>query len=402
MHIVYLGIISRPEDIGTVGISSVAGNKMQYNLLKHLSEIEDVTIDVISFHPYKSFPSGKLFVKAKDEYLFGGRVKVRQIGYLNIFFIKQLLYPLITFSEAGRITRGTDVVLAYDMYPAQGLPLSWLKSRVNGKTVCLLADLSLGGVKRETGLRKVLRKLFDRSTLKSIKKCDNFIVLNENAARVYAPHSRYLVMDGGVEPADYDAVPAGWNRREKNIVYTGALVGYSGILNLIEAMTLINDDSIYLDIYGSGYLSETIESKCRALRNIRFHGPVGNKEAIMAQQTAWLLANPRPVDNSIAQVTFPSKIFEYMMSGRPVLSTRLNGFSSDYDRLLFWVDDGEPATLAKMIDTVDGLTEGELQTMADSAREYLINNKTWKQNARTVYSFIREIAPGPGSACKKS
>lgn len=391
MHITYLGIMSRPEDLGKIGISSVAGNKMQYNLLHYLSEYEDVSIDIISFHPFKSFPSGKLFVKSRVEYLFDGKVKLYQIGYLNISVIKQCLYPLITYIKARNLTKEADVVFAYDMYPTQGLPLSWLKKRVKGKTICLLADLSLGGVHKETGLRKYLRKLFDWSTLKSIKKCDHFIVLNENAAKVYAPHSKYLVMDGGIEPSEFAHEIVGWNGRVKNIVYTGALVEYSGIMNLIKAMSLIKSKDVVLDIYGLGHLKDKVEEIAKNSSNIRFHGFVSNQEAMNVQQTSWLLANPRPVDNSIAQVTFPSKIFEYMMSGRPVMSTRLNGFSKDYDNLLFWVEDGTPETLAQKIDEINECSSDRLQAVADNAREYLLQNKTWKINAEKVHEFIGEM-----------
>ena len=101
MHITYLGIISRPEDIGKIGISSVAGNKMQYNLLNYLSKYDDVSIDIVSFHPYKSFlSSGKFFVKPQIEYLYGGRVKIYQIGYINISILKQCLYPIVTYLKA--------------------------------------------------------------------------------------------------------------------------------------------------------------------------------------------------------------------------------------------------------------------------------------------------------------
>ena len=69
MHIVYLGIVSRPEDIGKIGETSVAGNKMQYNLLKYLSQKEGITLDVVSYHPYKPFRrSKKLFVKTMKEF----------------------------------------------------------------------------------------------------------------------------------------------------------------------------------------------------------------------------------------------------------------------------------------------------------------------------------------------
>lgn len=391
MHITYLGIISRPEDIGKIGITSVAGNKMQYNLLHYLSDFDDITIDIVSFHPFQSFPKGKLFVKPQLEYLYDGKVKLWQIGYLNISVVKQLLYPLITYFKARRLTDKDDVVFAYDMYPTQGLALSWLKKYVKGKTVCLLADLSLGGVHKETGIRKYLRKLFDWSTLRNIKKCDYFIVLNENAAKIYAPHSEYLVMDGGIEPSDFDSRKSHWDGMVKNIIYTGALVEYSGIMNLIEAMSLIKNKNIILDIYGVGPLQSEIECIAKNTNNICFHGFVSNKQAMEAQQSSWLLANPRPVENSIAQVTFPSKIFEYLMSGRPVMSTRLNGFSKDYDNLIFWVDSGSPETLAAMIDSIDSIQAIDLEVKAQNAKDYLLKNKTWEGNADKVHNFLHII-----------
>lgn len=390
MHITYLGIISRPEDIGKIGISSVAGNKIQYNLLHYLSEYDDITIDIVSFHPFKSFPSERLWVKPQVEYLFDGRVKLWQIGYINISYIKQILYPIITFFKARKLTKSNDIVIAYDMYPPQGLPLSWLKERVKGKTLCLLADLSLGGVHKESGFRKIFRKLFDWSTLRCLRACDHYIVLNENVAKIYAPHSDYLVMDGGVEPSEFEYTGC-WNGKLKNIVYTGALVEYSGIMNLIKAMSIIKNKDVVLDIYGLGPLQDKVENIARNSSNIRFHGFVGNQEAMHVQQSSWLLANPRPVDNSIAQVTFPSKIFEYMMSGRPVLSTRLNGFTQDYDKLLFWIDDSSPESLANKINEIDLLSNNDLEAVADSARKYLLNNKTWKMNAHKVHDYLMEI-----------
>ena len=42
----------------------------------------------------------------------------------------------------------------------------------------------------------------------------------------------------------------------------------------------------------------------------------------------------RVVNDPIAQVTFPSKTFEYLLSGTPVLSTRLNGYTHEYDEAI--------------------------------------------------------------------
>ena len=103
------------------------------------------------------------------------------------------------------------------------------------------------------------------------------------------------------------------------------------------------------------------------------------------------MARPKESDTPTAQVTFPSKIFEYMMSGRPVMSTRLNGFSEDYEKLIFWLEDGSPEALAKKIDEIDALTNDRLQEVADNARNYLLKNKTWKLNAQKVHDFLVKI-----------
>ncbi len=391
MHIVYLGIISRPEDIGKIGEASVAGNKMQYNILKYLSRYDDVKIDVVSFHPYKPFRrSKKLFVRRTKEKLFDN-VDLWQVGYINLPIIKQLMLPGKTTRMAKRLLCGDDVIMAFDMYPTQGIPMSKLKKRVNGKTICLLADLSIGGTRNLHGVKKLLRRIYDKNTLSNIRKCDHYIALNENAIQQYAPHSKYLIVDGGIEPSEFAETKYYWDGKEKNIVYTGALVDYSGIMNLVNAMDLLEDKDIVLDIYGDGILKQEITDAAAKNPRVRYHGRVTNAEAMRAQQSAWLLANPRPNDSLIAKVTFPSKIFEYLMSGRPVMTTRLNGFSEDYDKLLFWIEDGTAEAIAECIGKINEKNGEQLQRMANDAKEYLLKHKTWELNVDRIHDFMIEV-----------
>ena len=390
MHIVYFGIVSRLEDIGKIGETSIAGNKMQYNLLKNLSQKEDVSIDVVSFHPYKPFrKSKKLFVKATKEKLFDN-VDMYQVGYVNIPLIKQLIISRNTKKTAKKLLNGQqDVLMIFDMYPTQSNAFTKLSKKVKGRAVCLLADLSIGGVVKTKGIKKLLRKMYDKQTLANLSKCNYFIALNENAMKTYAPHSKYLIVDGGIEPSEYQDINRCWAGKIKNVVYTGALVDYSGIKNLISAIDLLNNKEIVLDIYGDGILKEEIIEIAKNNKRIRYLGKVSNQECVEIQQSAWLLANPRPTENDIAKVTFPSKIFEYLMSGRPVMSTRLNGFSKDYENLLFWTDDCSVEGLAEKINQIDKLDNEHLTLMATEARQYLLKNKTWDINANNINEFLK-------------
>lgn len=390
MNIVYLGIISRPDDIGKIGDVSVAGNKFQYNLLNYLSQIDGINLDIVSFHPFKPVQkSKKLFIKTTKEKIFDN-VDLWQVGYINLPIVKQLILPIQTYLRLKKLVSRDTLVMAYDMYPTQGIPMSRIKKEVNGKTMCLLADLSIGGVVKQHGINKLLRKIFDKNTLKNIAKCDNYIVLNENVAKTYAPHANYIVMDGGIEPSEFMGKKSCWDGVTKNIIYTGALVDYSGIMNLVKAIELIEDKSIVLDIYGSGTLQSKIEQIAKENPRIRFYGSVDNKTAMRAQQSSWLLANPRPVTSEIAKVTFPSKIFEYLMSERPVMTTRLNGFSKDYDDILYWIDGETPENIAKCINHINNETPESHLTRAKAAKQYLLKNKTWENNAKKIYQFITE------------
>ena len=373
--------------------SSVAGNKMQWNVLCQLSKRQGISLTCVSVTPSLSFPHDrKIYYPYIEEQLFEN-VTNHKIAFCNIPVLKQLSQILNVYKAAKKAVKetGADALLCFNLFPQIGIPMRWLKRRFPDlKSFCLLADLPIDDTPDRGVFSKMLRSVFDRSTFKSMNACDCYIALNESAMKQYLPDKPYVIMDGGINPDEFDQKAGVWSGEEKNIIYTGALVDYSGIMNLVRAMPLVEDQSIVLDIYGSGVLQSEIEQAARESSRIRFHGSVDNKTAIKAQQSAWLLANPRPVGSEIAKVTFPSKIFEYLMSERPVMTTRLNGFSEDYDRLLYWIDGERPEDIARCINQINAESHETLLSRAMAARQYLLKNKTWEINAKRIHEFITQ------------
>ena len=126
------------------------------------------------------------------------------------------------------------------------------------------------------------------------------------------------------------------------------------------------------------------------MNNVRYWGKVDNNSMKRIQREAYLLINPRPVENLISKVTFPSKIFEYMVSGTPVLTTRLNGFTEEYYDKMFFVENNEPNQLAGKINEVMGLPRSVLRKKALLARQFVLENKTWEKQCNKIYEFIKE------------
>lgn len=391
MKILFLGSVVTPAQAEALSGTSVAGNKMQYCLLKRLSEFEDVHIDAISVKCRAAFPRDKRLWQHREELVLTDRVKGYFAGYCNFPIIKQIWHTLSVYHEARRYIRRhgrPDVVLSFNMFPQTGFTMKRLKQWYHIPTATLLADLPIDDAASRSGVMRFCRRLFDRLTERYIAGCDNIIALNKNAVEIYHPGADYVVVDGAIDlEPDYTPpkiqVPA-----EKRIVFEGSLTKYNGVVQLVEAMDYVADKSVVLDIYGDGDMREFVRAASENNRNIVYHGRVSSEALGEIYNHAWLLINPRPIDDAISQVTFPSKIFEYLLSGTPVLSTRLSGFSEEYDKIMFFAEGDDARSIGESINTVAQLPAKILCQAALNAQSFVVNSRTWQKQSARIKDFL--------------
>ncbi len=378
----FLGYLVSPEEANVASGASVAGNKMQWNVVKHLAEYDDMDVECISITPYAAFPHDKMLFQREEHQMLNHHIPCLRVGYCNLPVLKQLWQVIAVYGAARRaLKRHPDAtVMCYNLFFQIGQPMRWIKKRFpKAQTLCLLADLPIDDKTDRKGLSKLLRAMFDRNTRNNLQCCDRYIVLNKHVADAYLPGKPYIVIDGGV---DEDDIPKSLQQEkkppvEKNILFCGALTEYNGVSRLIEAMEHFRGTDIYCDIYGGGYLEDQVRQAAQQNPNLRFHGRVDNATVMQKQREAWLLINPRIVDDPIAQVTFPSKTFEYLLSGTPVLSTRLNGYSNEYDDLMFFADDDTPDGIVRAIERANTVGAEQMHAMAERAIAFVVNRRRW-------------------------
>ena len=255
--------------------------------------------------------------------------------------------------------------------------------------VSLLADLPTDYKKDRKGLGKLLRSLFNKITEKNIKYCDKIISLNKNAIELYAPNTPYIIVEGGIDPLEFKkSILNKHNDKVKKILYGGFLTEYNGIKNLVEAMKILNEKKVVLEIYGDGPLVSYLRDVERSNLQIRYCGTVDNKKMMQLQKEAFLLVNPRNTDDLISKVTFPSKIFEYMLSGTPILTTRLNGFTAEYMDKMFFVDSNDSKIMAMKIKEILKMKQSELDSIAFKAQQFVLKEKTWDKQVEKIQKFL--------------
>ena len=391
--IIFLGYVVPPDCGADMSGISVAGNKMQWNVIKHLSEFKDFDIDCITITPKAVFPKDKAIRQKREETeLLPGVSQVR-VSYWNLPIIKQLSQIRSMYREAKKVAKKNPdaIVLCFNLFPQVGVPMRKLQKKFpNLKTVCLLADLPIDDNTKRKGFSKLLRKRFDKSTWKSMSLCQKYIVLNEYVAKTYLNGQEYIVVDGGVDETQITPY-AKREKKEKNMLFCGALTEYNGVLTIMKAMEYIQDQSVVLDIYGGGYLQDEIAKIAKENNRIRFHGRIPNDEVMKKQREAWLLVNPRPVDDLIAKVTFPSKTFEYLLSGTPVLTTRLNGYGREYEDKMFFAENDTAQGLGEAAQKIANISQHMLDDMTERAYEFITTERTWRAQAKRINDFLKKV-----------
>lgn len=393
MQLLYLGYaVNRNLEKQIKGIS-VAGNKMQVNLLKALVTKIGDALRAISVYPMAAYPTGSDLVISQrcETVLSEPELKTHIPFILNIPFVKNIFEMFSTYRLAKKLYKEKpfDKIIMFNAFPATAWAGLRLKKKYGCELICLLADLPIDDSIHTTGLKKYLRNRLDAYTKMAIRQMDKLIVLNKEAAHLYAPDVPYMVMEGAVDSEDVKPF-AYKTAQRKNVLFTGSLQKYNGIVELIGAAKLLKDSDVEFDIYGKGEYQQYVEEAAQKYAHIHYGGLCSNDKIMKIQQESFLLINPRPVDDFIAKVTFPSKMFEYMTSGTPVLTTRLNGFLEEYYDTMFFIDDNSPQSIADAIVEVVKTNEQELSEKALLAYNLVTQKKNWDVQTSNIIGFISE------------
>lgn len=218
-------------------------------------------------------------------------------------------------------------------------------------------------------------------------KYDGYILITEEMNKIVNPKNKpHIVIEGLVdirESAENNEVQ---KSSPRVIMYAGGLYERYGVKTLIEAFGNIQNSNVKLDLYGDGDLVPYIQSIEN--KKIDFHGVVTNDKIVEAEKKATLLVNPRFTSEEYTKYSFPSKNIEYMVSGTPVLTTKLPGMPEEYYNYVYLIEDETQRGMQKCLETLLGLNEDELDKKGKKAREFVLSQKNNVNQTNKIISFL--------------
>lgn len=215
---------------------------------------------------------------------------------------------------------------------------------------------------------------------------DGYILITEAMNTVVNKYNKpYIVIEGLVDINEKINNTQIQKSFPKVIMYAGGLYEKYGVKALIDAVCNISRNDIKLELYGDGDLVPYIET----IKNerIEFNGVVTNDKIVEAEKKATLLVNPRFTDEEYTKYSFPSKNMEYMVSGTPVLTTKLPGMPREYYEHVYFIEEETKEGIKESLYKILNLDTKELEKKGKDARLFILDNKN---NIKQTEKIIRK------------
>ena len=401
MKILFIGAVVNKELEKANPAVSTAGNNFQIGFLGELKQC--CKVKVLTQITKAAWPSGsELFDRKICGKLFED-LKFETIPYINIRLLKEVTVMLSVAKSIINFCRQNKgekcYIISYNGNGPFSVPILALRKIFHYKYVCMVVDPPLyQGTTTRTGfMYGILYKAMARSFYRAALKCDDCVVLNAYYAEEYLHRKDYFVLDCGVAlseeklgctDTDIDVIQY-WDPTSprKHIVFTGTLHEHSGILRFIEMFHKIGNENFELHIWGKGIFEENIRRIASETDHIFFHGFMANDKVKKIQKKADFLLCPNTIEHPINKVAFPSKIQEYMMSGVPVIATKVNGLGKDYYEHLYLYDD-TLVGLKKIFTEIerDGIDGWKIK--GQGAKEFIMQQKNWNKQVERMMSYL--------------
>jgi glycosyltransferase involved in cell wall biosynthesis len=288
-----------------------------------------------------------------------------------------------------------ETILVYNLSPIYNTFVRWLRRQPSRpRVVLLLLDSPQLGKRMPAGkrLRYRLKPMIipDVAMLKYFDAC---IGLSSDVETYFAAsNTPFLWMPGACDPS---RAPAALNDKAEAAPvcfgYFGALAGYSGARELAEAFQQ-SAARAKLRMCGYGKQSETFARLARGDARMRFEGLLPHPDDCLTFGSSCdVLVNPRPPEFG-NQNNFPSKLFDYALCGRAILSSRISGVDRVLGPEAFYYETAtRPASLIAALETIAGMDRSELRRRGDIIRQRVIAEYNWSVQAARVAKFLAEL-----------
>lgn len=398
MKFLWLGSYQSDEQFQKMlarNIGQASGFASQKGIIKGIDQLLEApdsmdSIGVVSYPPYPKYPKKKV---DREEWSRTGSSKDISIGYIDIKYITYIFRSVSLMNEIKAWSSNIQdqiVVIVYEPSVAKLKAAQFLKKKHNAKIFVIIPDIpelvNLGANK----LIKFGKKNAAKRMLSQFSYADGFILYSACMADYYGfTKDQWILMEGVFDPSEAVDINDEEPHSSIRLIYCGALDEFRGIPQLLEAFSELHDKEYELWLTGAGRSDGLIKEY--ALKDSRIHhfGYMDSREDVLRlQRKADILIHTRDISSPAAPYCFPSKVFEYLVTGKPVISVIVPGIPQEYFKYMIPIESMTSGDIKKSILIASDMNEDEIQKRGEEARRFVLENKNSIVQAQKILNFI--------------
>ena len=400
MEILYFGTVCSLERYETFlkickQKPSVATLVFESALLDGLG-LNGINVQVNSFPMIPTFPNSRTLY-------FGGFSEKLSCGYscrwmktLNVPVLKQLARKIDARKVMRQWIKETDgdrVILCYSIPPFMTKDIIDFGKKHGVKTVVIVPDLPQNMYQNHKKNRIIysIKSLYLKAATRNQGGFDGYVYLTEAMSKVVAPDKPYIIVEGILNSHSVSSIEDNTNSRCRSIMYAGQLHEKYGVIQMLDAFEQSNIGDTELWLFGAGTAEHEVIKRAEKNQKIRYFGRVDRFEILKREKQATLLVNLRSTKEDYTKYSFPSKIIEYMYSGTPVLTTRLEGIPNEYFEYVYDVADNEVDMLKDKFEKIFLKSDVELSAKGAVAKQFVEKQKNSKIQSFRIIDFLYRI-----------
>ena len=156
------------------------------------------------------------------------------------------------------------------------------------------------------------------------------------------------------------------------VCYAGGLEDDYGVFDLVRAVGKISSSDVVLFICGKGSLEDELRKYSDKVSNVRFLGYLPPGELGKLYRCCDLLVNPRVPSADIFKYSFPSKLFDYLSSRKPVLTTKLASIPVEIEGCFYYISEFTEEGISRAILDLSDIEAAELERFGVRAFERVV------------------------------
>ena len=384
MRLVYI-CNAVPEQVNDRLSRSVAGNKFSLNMAKELNKLCGDKLTFITTDALND----EMLACCAGEIWPGKQLTIAKRGRglaVNEFVLRRNLLNILR--KLRREHPDEEITVFVENAPfAAATACAAAKKRLRLSCFSITIDTPFTGAFRGTGIAGRINSWLFRRGWRALKRFDGLVSFTRDVEQelgVDIPFCDFAIGCPDSALPDADFVPR--ITPEKTAVYAGTLIYYNGINELLEAYAQLGEE-YRLHIYGYGPLEDAVKRAAAEHENIVFHGRFDPADTARILSGYNLLINPRQIDPTIENFTFPSKLVDYILTGKSVLTSDFKTLPPQYRQFLYLLEDMTPSSIAKAVKDVFDDEMVLRQERGLAGIEYIRENQTYQKIAEKIAAF---------------